>query len=233
MGLLQEIYAIKEVVAYETHKEWNPADVKENIIQNSIYGVDIEKGAVDIARLRFWLSLIVDEDKPRSLPNLDYKIVVGDSLVSKVKIDGQEEVIEIDWEEKVALARRILLFKMYKNLLIEIAKKQKKFFHPQKSGKKELALQIRDLKIELLINQLSFNKEKYLNSTPHKGGFAPTNQEIRHNVERELTVRNYDNIIRKLQGLKKEPKKPFIHFDWKLDFPEVLNPYLVNGNRRF
>lgn len=81
MGLLQEIFAIKEVIAYELGNKWKPADVKENIIQNSIYGVDLEKGAVDIARLRFWLSLVVDEDKPRALPNLDYKIMQGSSLL--------------------------------------------------------------------------------------------------------------------------------------------------------
>jgi hypothetical protein len=74
MGLLQEIFSIKELIAYETGKKWNPAEAKLNIIQNSIYGVDIEKGAVDIARLRFWLSLVVDEEKPKALPNLDYKI---------------------------------------------------------------------------------------------------------------------------------------------------------------
>ena len=46
MGLLQEIFSIKELIAYETGKEWKPAETKLNIIQNSIYGVDIEKGAV-------------------------------------------------------------------------------------------------------------------------------------------------------------------------------------------
>jgi len=83
MGLLQEIFSIKELIAYETGKDWKTAETKLNIIQNSIYGVDIEKGAVDIARLRFWLSLVVDEEKPKALPNLDYKIMVGDSLISK------------------------------------------------------------------------------------------------------------------------------------------------------
>jgi type I restriction-modification system DNA methylase subunit len=82
MGLLQDIIGIKEVIAFELKIKWNPAGVKKHIIQNSIYGVDIEKGAVDIARLRFWLSLVVDEDKPQTLPNLDYKIMVGDSLVN-------------------------------------------------------------------------------------------------------------------------------------------------------
>ena len=88
MGLLQEIFAVKELLAFATNSEWDPAKVKENIIQNSIYGVDIEKGAVDIARLRFWLSLIVNEEKPKALPNLDYKIVVGNSLISRYNLNS-------------------------------------------------------------------------------------------------------------------------------------------------
>ncbi len=82
MGLLQEIFALKAQINYELQRDnWNPAKIKQNIIQNSIYGVDIEPGAVDIARLRFWLSLVVDEEIPQPLPNLDYKIMQGDSLV--------------------------------------------------------------------------------------------------------------------------------------------------------
>ena len=50
-------------------------------MKENIYGVDIEKGAVDIARLRFWLAIIVDETEPIPLPNLDYKIMQGNSLL--------------------------------------------------------------------------------------------------------------------------------------------------------
>ncbi|MCV9388072.1 Eco57I restriction-modification methylase domain-containing protein [Reichenbachiella ulvae] len=81
MGLLQEIFSLKELIAFETDQNWQPAKVKTDIIQNSIYGVDLEKGAVDIARLRFWLSLVVDELTPKPLPNLDYKIMQGNSLL--------------------------------------------------------------------------------------------------------------------------------------------------------
>lgn len=58
--------------------------LKRHIIQESIYGVDIDASAIDIARLRLWLSLVVDEDdfEPiETLPNLDYKIVCGNSLI--------------------------------------------------------------------------------------------------------------------------------------------------------
>lgn len=60
--------------------------MKRHIIENNIYGVDIEKGAVDIARLRFWLAMIVEEKEPMPLPNLHFKIMQGNSLLES--IDG-------------------------------------------------------------------------------------------------------------------------------------------------
>lgn len=229
MGLLKEIFSIKELIAYETDKEWKPAETKLNIIQNSIYGVDIEKGAVDIARLRFWLSLVVDEEKPKALPNLDYKIVVGDSLISK--FDG--EIVEIDWERKSSVGKADEYVRNVQRLLVEVADKQKKYFNPNSKNKKKLQAEIRNLKIELLINQLSFNKELYVSKTVQKGGFMPTAADIKHNTERELQIAGFNNLITKLKNLLKNPNEPFNHFDWKLDFPEVLNPYLVDRNGGF
>jgi len=229
MGLLQEIFSIKELIAYKTGNEWKPAETKLNIIQNSIYGVDIEKGAVDIARLRFWLSLVVDEEKPKPLPNLDYKIVVGDSLISK--FDG--EIVEIDWERKSSVGKADEYVKNVQRLLVEVADKQKQYFNPNNKNKKKLQAEIRNLKIELLINQLSFNKELYINKTMQKGGFMPTAADIKHNTERELQIKGFNNLINKLKHLLQHPDEPFNHFDWKLDFPEVLNPYLVpDENKR-
>ena len=78
MGLLNELLLCREVLSGE---HYDRAEIKKSIIQNNIYGVDIEKGAVDIARLRFWLSIVVDEETPSPLPNLDYKIMQGNSLI--------------------------------------------------------------------------------------------------------------------------------------------------------
>lgn len=83
MGLLRELYSCRKSI--EIFEEDNAADIKRHIIQNNIYGVDIEKGAVDIARLRFWLALIIDEKKPMPLPNLDFKIMQGNSLLESYK----------------------------------------------------------------------------------------------------------------------------------------------------
>lgn len=83
MGILNEIFHAKMALDMTLDR----AEVKKGIIQNNIFGVDIEQGAVDIARLRFWLSLVVDEDEPQPLPNLDYKIMCGNSLLSRHALD--------------------------------------------------------------------------------------------------------------------------------------------------
>lgn len=83
MGLLNLLVELREKLEPST----NRCELKKDIIQNNIYGVDIEKGAIDIARLRFWLSIMVDEDvdeskpRPTPLPNFDYKFMQGNSLI--------------------------------------------------------------------------------------------------------------------------------------------------------
>jgi len=83
MGLLKELFQCR--TALEGITQSKAAEIKKHIIQQNIYGVDIERGAVDIARLRFWLSLIVDEETPQALPNLDFKIMQGNSLLEQYK----------------------------------------------------------------------------------------------------------------------------------------------------
>ena len=85
MGILNVLFHSRQLLYGFTQDKhtFSHAEVKREIIQENIYGVDIEQGAVDIARLRFWLALVVDEETPQALPNLDYKIVCGDSLLSR------------------------------------------------------------------------------------------------------------------------------------------------------
>lgn len=81
MGLLNLLVALREKLESSTQR----VELKKSIIQNNIYGVDIEKGAIDIARLRFWLSIMVDEEKPTPLPNFEYKFMQGNSLLENFK----------------------------------------------------------------------------------------------------------------------------------------------------
>lgn len=96
MGLLNELWRCREAISLspvvETQNFASPsmgpssstqsrAALKREIIENNIYGVDIERGAIDIARLRFWLSIVVDSEEPQALPNFDYKFMQGNSLI--------------------------------------------------------------------------------------------------------------------------------------------------------
>ena len=85
MGVLNVLYNARLLLYGFTKpiQDFSPSNIKREIIQNNIFGVDIEQGAVDIARLRFWLALVVDEDEPQPLPNLDYKITCGNSQICR------------------------------------------------------------------------------------------------------------------------------------------------------
>ncbi|MBS7323549.1 MAG: Eco57I restriction-modification methylase domain-containing protein, partial [Bacteroidaceae bacterium] len=119
MGLLKELFLCR--TALEGISQHQAAAIKKHIIQQNIYGVDIERGAVDIARLRFWLSLIVDEETPQALPNLDFKIMQGNSLLEQYKgVDfskitelksEKEEGVQLSWFEEALDVLRLDLRK--------------------------------------------------------------------------------------------------------------------------
>ncbi len=59
---------------------------KKKYINDCLYGVDIKQEAIEIGRLRLWLSLVVDAREPEPLPNLDYKLMAGDGVLET--LDG-------------------------------------------------------------------------------------------------------------------------------------------------
>jgi len=79
IGVLQKIVALKQ----QLHPKTKNYKLKLDTIQNSIYGVDIQPMAVELSRLRCWLSLVVDEEATdiKALPNLDFKFVCADTLM--------------------------------------------------------------------------------------------------------------------------------------------------------
>ncbi|MEW5882828.1 MAG: DNA methyltransferase [Armatimonadota bacterium] len=88
LGMLQELYALFELLRRDDRKfSDDPAkeahDRKLWIIENNLYGVDIQQFATNTAMLRLWLTLVVEDTgaKPQPLPNLEYKIETGDSLL--------------------------------------------------------------------------------------------------------------------------------------------------------
>jgi adenine-specific DNA-methyltransferase len=92
IGMLNEIITLRHRVAATSNQIVTPeliATWKEAIIRDTLYGVDIKPGAIEIAQLRLWLSLVVNQTMAdaKPLPNLDYKLMAGNSLIET--IDGQ------------------------------------------------------------------------------------------------------------------------------------------------
>ncbi len=90
VGMMTEIVRARIALTpyFDNIAERTSYHFKRHAIQNCLYGVDIDSSAVEIAKLRLWLSLVVDEEdvkQVKPLPNLDYKIVVGNSLLGVEK----------------------------------------------------------------------------------------------------------------------------------------------------
>jgi type I restriction-modification system DNA methylase subunit len=152
VGLLHEIVAARLALAPHSDNPRSAYELKRHAIRESIYGVDIDPSAIDIARLRLWLSMIVDEeryDTIEPLPNLDYKIVCGDSLLG----------IEVD------LCNRLLFN--------ELEKKKKAYFNAtNRNDKKQLHEEIETLITRITNGRKNFDFKVFFSEIWHeKGGF--------------------------------------------------------------
>lgn len=110
--------------------------IKRHAIQESIYGVDIDASAIDIARLRLWLSLIVDEEdfySIEALPNLDYKIVKGNSLIGfpeewqSIAFDKIEKLKELFFNETNSQRKKELKKEIDKEIIERLSASKRVF----------------------------------------------------------------------------------------------------------
>ncbi|MFC2438183.1 MAG: Eco57I restriction-modification methylase domain-containing protein [Prevotella melaninogenica] len=220
MGLLRELFFCRSAI--EPNIIENAANIKRYIIQNNIYGVDIERGAVDIARLRFWLALIVDEKTPEALPNLDFKIMQGNSLLEQYNgVDLSTITEKKDGaNQSITIFENILDF-YRKNLRDKLAEY---YSCPEHTKKVQLRKDIADIVKQELTEQgihvdfkdmdLSANSQFFLWHTwfhdvfsrPSKEGFdivignPPYGAKIDNNqktiIKRNYTVANTSNGIK-------------------------------------
>jgi type I restriction-modification system DNA methylase subunit len=121
VGMMTEIVRARSSLTpyFNDVHERTPYHFKRHAIQNCLYGVDIDLGAVEIAKLRLWLSLVVDEEDAKQikpLPNLDYKVVQGNSLLglpfksqrmARIEEIKQQFFDETDHEKKAKLKSKI------------------------------------------------------------------------------------------------------------------------------
>ena len=176
VGLMNEI--VRARYALSAYGEANPDrkiyNFKKHCIKESIYGVDIDSNAVEIAKLRLWLSLIVDEDDLDSiepLPNLDYKIVCGNSLIG------------VDHEDMFVL-----------NSLNKIEKLKEEYFETTgQKNKKELHTKIDDIIYNVTVVRNCFDFKIHFSEIFHgNSGFdivignPPYGVSIKGNYRREV-----------------------------------------------
>jgi len=159
VGMMQEIIRLRKIISlFFKIKDTSYYELKLNIIQNNLYGVDIDLGAVEIAKLRLWLSLIVDEEdikQIRPLPNLDYKIVQGNSLLSVEK-------------EKKGMGNMF-----YEQAMNELKEKKALYFNETNTNKKQLYKKhIDDIISKITNGHKDFDFEIYFSEVFHeKKGF--------------------------------------------------------------
>ena len=230
MGLLKELFLCR--TAIEGISQHQAAEIKKHIIQNNIYGVDIEKGAVDIARLRFWLSLIVDEETPQALPNLDYKIVEGNSLITT--FDGQY----IDLSTKIGTGK----LRRYSLVNIRPEKKalqeeQKRFFMLNGDEKYSSEITIKQHILKIIWYQLDYEKHSWEDATIGQAGLFDTTitksrkknaaQVAEFTEERQAVLDKCEKLMSDLNDQSKSLQErasiniPF--FEWETVFSEVFD----------
>lgn len=203
VGMMNEIVRARQILRYfigaNDGKLKTDYDLKRETIENCLYGVDIEPSAVDITKLRFWLSLIVDENDMQNikpLPNLDNRIMCGNSLIEEF--------------EGVKLFDESILFGTPKE------KKEKQSNLDKFVQEKRVQSQIKFEKLRQLQKEY-FNEQ---NGTKKKQLMNEIQNLEWDFIEATLKEQNNEEALKKLEQYKTSKSKPF--FLWKLYFSDVF-----------
>ena len=225
VGMMSEIVRARNVLS--KHLEDNNLtvyDYKRHSIEHSLYGVDIDPGAVEIAKLRLWLSLIVDEDdikNIRPLPNLDYKIMQGNSLISEFmginfNYDKNKEIYNLSFKDET-------------DVLIELFQQKKDEFLNESnvSLKTKLKEEIKDLIVEIFKTKLRIQKNRLKEIEEKKASCSNKEQWKEYvNLKKKKLYKESGFDLELAEKQLKEftsgkQIKPF--FLWNLYFSEVFH----------
>lgn len=150
-GILKDAEAFQtKIKSQELTDPANAFRLKLHIIEKSLYGCDIDYFAVQIAKLRFWIELMVNCDVPTALPNFDFKLVVGDALVSVVGTAPDGKPVALENILGHPTKGQLSLNKIYVDQYAEL---KREYFAVKDSGEREnLRAQIEEAKEQLLVN---------------------------------------------------------------------------------
>src|SRR3990167_4205375 len=251
VGMMNAIVKARMVISsYLKDKNRTLYTFKRDCIQNSLYGVDIDPGAVEIAKLRLWLSLVVDEDNIKQikpLPNLDYKIMQGNSLLEEfegIKLFDEKLIAVIDTGKEKQLEslkqKQAILQKEYFDLhsqnkltpakQAELNSELKKL---QAQAKKLNQTEKVNVENAGLFDMYSEAKKKADDlKRLHKEFFEATQKSKKDNIKKQIEQLEWELIeatlkeqgkisaLKKLEEFKRSYTKPF--FLWKLNFADVF-----------
>ena len=210
VGMMAEIVKTRNVLsAYIKEQNRTPYNFKRECIEKSLYGVDIDPGAVEIAKLRLWLSLIVDEEditKIRPLPNLDYKIMQGNSLIEILTTEFLAGTID---QKKNDLVKQL---KKAKDELFGIS-------NPLLKDKKRK-------EVELLIARIiAHDKKVAIRKLKSKIDGINSQQKLFKNKKiKDADRKKIFKLEQKIQEIEKlKLPSPSEHFEWHINFVEVFD----------
>jgi len=194
-------------------------ELKREAIQNCIYGVDIDPGAIEIAKLRLWLALVVDYDLEdiEPLPNLDYRLMCGNSLLEEF-----EGIKFYNGDETQAT----LLVDPEKEKKIEALKKKVKEYFSVHDDKEKLKKRKEINEIKDWLVRSALEKRRRELTVQHKGEEAKANMLDEKSRKQYLAgfskwLGSSSNIQKALESLH-NPKKEKPFFIWKLEFIDVF-----------
>ncbi len=227
VGMMNEIVHARNVLSvFLNDNARNDYEFKRHCIEHSLYGVDIDSGAVEITKLRLWLSLVVDEEDIKTikpLPNLDYRIMQGNSLIS--------EFMGINFDAEPQKENQ--LFKNETDELIErFQQKKNKFLNESNVAQKvRLKEEVENLLVEIFETKLRTQKADYfkkLKDIEEKYAVL-SNKAQREKLIQQEKKKLYKEFGFDLGRAEKQLKeftggrqiKPF--FLWNLYFSEVFH----------
>ncbi len=252
VGMMNEIVRARDTLTTYIEKKRNRTiyDFKRHAIQNCLYGVDIDPGAVEIAKLRLWLSLVVDEDdikQIKPLPNLDYKIMQGNSLLEEfegVKLFDEKLISGADLGKGAQIEKikaeidRIQkeYIRLHSNGKLIVSKKQeldhelgklnsllKKLTKPEKTSENGSGLFDSPSRAKEKANELKALHREFFEASQKsrkeqiKKRIETLEWEL---IEETLKEQGKQDALKMLQRYKQVNAKPF--FLWRLNFAEVF-----------
>jgi len=231
----QILYDLKKVLWEKLNKPHSSKyEEKKRIIERNIYGNDIKKWAVNIAKLRLWLDLFVDAEEDLLsnqaeplLPNLNFKIRWGDSLVQRIGKD----LIPLRKIKKFIEGRRSdLKIIIQKKSYVYRTSDREEFQRTLYLEKKLLLNALEDVEIRAKqeIQKVSSQLQKeYPTLFPMKNKAKQVQLfEKELKKQRELLQRTLNEIRILKEELKKEKEVPMI---WDLAFAEVFQMEMKKG----